>query len=364
LKFRITAAVAAFFLSISTYSHAATDSYKVPVADFSGVSGLQDYLTENLSPELKDVIRERGLAVWAYTSTFELKSNNYCVAMVGLTYAETKDRNARWPIHTFSAFAKNGTANWNAGTCRADELKGAIESLNKSGLDAGLTDIDTTQTSGGTRLVEKENNSLVQLYSIGLSQAGKNIVFKVMDDYPALFDYRYVQTFVSVDALKFKDGERFCVAIAGQTARTANGRQPRSPAYTFEYINAEQQGDEDTCKNGAAEGAVRALFDAPWTAKDILKDFSRTREAGVPLPNVNEIAKKRAALLARDRAQALATQIRAQSTQRNTMSCTNNCVNGSCVRTFPNGRKERWQAPRTYDPFSGDWKWDTNSCGG
>lgn len=45
------------------------------------------------------------------------------------------------------------------------------------------------------------------------------------------------------------------------------------------------------------------------------------------------------------------------------LTCKNSCVNGSCVRTFPDGRQERWQAPRVFDPFSNDWKWDTNSCG-
>jgi hypothetical protein len=364
LKFGITATIVAIFLTISAYGQAATDSYEVPVADFSGVNGLQDYVTENLSSELKGVIRERGLAVWAYATDFELQNNNYCVAIVGLTYAETKDRNARWPAYTASAYARRGTANWNAGACRGEQLKEAIGDLNKSKLDDVLWDIDSTQTYGGTRPVEKEGNSMTQLSSTGLSNAGNNVVFSAMDDYPTLFDYRYVQTFVSANAFKLKDGERFCVAIAGQAARSANDRQSRSPAYTVGYINVQQQGDEDACKNVAAAGAVRALFDEPWTAKGILKDFSRTREDGIPLPNVNDIAKKRAASLARARAQARANQVRAQSTQRNTTNCTNDCVNGSCVRTFPNGRKERWQAPRIYDPFSGDWKWDTNSCGG
>lgn len=46
------------------------------------------------------------------------------------------------------------------------------------------------------------------------------------------------------------------------------------------------------------------------------------------------------------------------------LTCSNRCVNGSCVRTFPDGRSERWQAPRVFDPFTNDWKWDTSSCGG
>lgn len=49
--------------------------------------------------------------------------------------------------------------------------------------------------------------------------------------------------------------------------------------------------------------------------------------------------------------------------ERRVVSCHNQSMNGDCIRTFPNGRKERWQAPRVYDSMSGDWKWETNSCG-
>lgn len=47
----------------------------------------------------------------------------------------------------------------------------------------------------------------------------------------------------------------------------------------------------------------------------------------------------------------------------NHVTCKNRCVNGSCIRTFPNGKTERWNAPRVFDPISGDWKWETSSCG-
>jgi hypothetical protein len=49
----------------------------------------------------------------------------------------------------------------------------------------------------------------------------------------------------------------------------------------------------------------------------------------------------------------------------NVLRCTNQCFNGSCIRTFEGGRQERWQAPRKFDPFTGNWGWDTttNACG-
>ena len=52
-----------------------------------------------------------------------------------------------------------------------------------------------------------------------------------------------------------------------------------------------------------------------------------------------------------------------QSTQQNAVSCSNQCVNGDCLRTFSDGRQERWQAPRKFNALSGDWEWETNSCG-
>jgi hypothetical protein len=52
-----------------------------------------------------------------------------------------------------------------------------------------------------------------------------------------------------------------------------------------------------------------------------------------------------------------------RTTEVNRYSCTNSCMNGSCLRTFPDGSQERWQAPRVFNPSKGDWEWDTNSCG-
>jgi len=64
-------------------------------------------------------------------------------------------------------------------------------------------------------------------------------------------------------------------------------------------------------------------------------------------------------------ARAARTPVRQVNTRAvRSLSCTNHCVNGSCTRSFPDGRTEKWQAPRVFDPFTNDWKWDTSSCGG
>lgn len=51
--------------------------------------------------------------------------------------------------------------------------------------------------------------------------------------------------------------------------------------------------------------------------------------------------------------------------QKRTVTCQNNCYNGNCVRTFSDGRKERWQAPQKLNPFTNMWEFDTltNACG-
>jgi hypothetical protein len=67
--------------------------------------------------------------------------------------------------------------------------------------------------------------------------------------------------------------------------------------------------------------------------------------------------------VAKTRKAAQAREVRSETTSRNVVTCYNQCVNGDCIRTFTNGRKERWQAPRVFDPSSGDWTWDTSSCG-
>jgi len=55
----------------------------------------------------------------------------------------------------------------------------------------------------------------------------------------------------------------------------------------------------------------------------------------------------------------------ARNTTNNRVNCSNSCSNGLCIRTLSDGTKERWQAPRVFDPFTQNWTWDinTNACG-
>ena len=44
------------------------------------------------------------------------------------------------------------------------------------------------------------------------------------------------------------------------------------------------------------------------------------------------------------------------------VSCNTSCVNASCMRTYDDGRKVRFQAKQVYDPFSRQWKFDSGKC--
>ena len=44
------------------------------------------------------------------------------------------------------------------------------------------------------------------------------------------------------------------------------------------------------------------------------------------------------------------------------LRCNTRCNNGDCYRTYSDGEKVRFQAQRKYNPFSGQWEFDSGSC--
>ena len=104
----------------------------------------------------------------------------------------------------------------------------------------------------------------------------------------------------------------------------------------------------ESCKKGSSEGDSCAVTEItpntgptpePANLKKVYAEIERnvTREA----------AKEKTVQMVRSRTNA-----------SNVLRCSNQCRNGSCVRTFSNGRKENWQAPRVMDGL-GNWNWDT-----
>ena len=127
-------------LSLSLVCQAAQKDPAISVEDFSGLSGLQQYLKANLSPELKIAIVQSKLAVWAITDSVTPDSGikNYCFASVGLTYSAPKSRHARRPAGLYSSFSWVTKTAWNNDECRAKALRSAVAtlSLSASGLSS------------------------------------------------------------------------------------------------------------------------------------------------------------------------------------------------------------------------------------
>lgn len=335
---------------------------KTPVVDQVGLNGFQEYLDKTLPLPLATAIAQRGLTVWGRSDSFRLGKKGYCVALVGITTASSDKRLPRMPSQIASYLRAENLpqGEWNEAGCRALTVSGAIEVLATTKLET-LDDMQDTLPTGGSRSNPKANPELVSLRSINTEARTVDAVLDAINDYSlgAAVDYRHVMTTLYNTTFKL-DGQLICLAYTGLSARAPDGRQPRLPAMmTSSIYVGDHTDDAGSCQRGAALNAIKSHFNQPWTSTGIFKDFEKSREDGIALPNVREVAKKRASALAR----AAAPRASVRTTQRDVVRCSNVCTNGNCVRTFENGRKERWQAPRVYDPFKNDWTWDTNSCG-
>lgn len=335
---------------------------KVAVIDESGLNGFQDYADQHLSAPLKAAIQQHGLAVYIETDSFQLKQAGYCVAVAGLTTPAKGKWQARSPADAVIYVVRQplGKDELDRNACQAEAARNVVETLNKSKLEDALANIERTREEGVPRAKQKADKETVNLYSDGLSAVTKADVFKAIHEYAvaSVFDYRYATVALLARNVVFADGERVCWARASFVAMPPSEREVRLPYSWHSSLHVSR--DEAGCASDAAVAAVRGKLNQSWDEQGLLKGFKQTRENGVPLPDFAAVAKQVAAIRARQQRQA---QQQVRSQQHNVVSCTNRCVNGACVRTFANGRKENWQAPRVYDALKNDWTWDTNSCG-
>jgi len=332
---------------------------KPAVIDQSGLNGVQDYLDAKLPAPMKAAMSERGLAVWTAVSGVRLLGNGYCVALVGVTAASPDGRMARVPQNRMSSVVRYDAPNeaWARDDCRAEALRDAIATLAKSTLPAP-GEMTSMLPTGGKRTKEKANGDFVNLTSYNTGKDGEDGAFDALiaQQLNTAVDYRHVTSVLYNTSFTMNSGDRLCFALYGLSARPPADRNARIPANLTAGLHV--GGSAASCERGATGSAISVHFSEPWTGKGIFAGFEKTREDGVPLPDVAAIANKHEAALARASRSAPATA-------RNVVRCSNVCTNGSCLRTFENGRTERWQAPRIRDPFSNNWTWDinTNACG-
>lgn len=347
---------------------AAAPSGELPVANFTPYNDVPTFVREHLSEDIQALVREKRLTVFVLADAYEGKKA--CFAFVGLSHQAPEGVNPRLPVFHFSAHAvEQEAADWKASECIGHRLRAAIEGFNNTKPEKLLKDLERT-AEGARRVAEPAKSDTVQLVSHNLSKVARDAV---LDDLLAnqvgtVFDSRHVQTSIFSTSSTLAGGDIICTVHAGMGARTPEGKHMRWPAQALSMVRLQTGGTTDGCLEVLAPQAVAELLKQPWTNKGILKDFQKTREAGVPLPDLKVVAARRAAVLKNEAVAARAKKMTtvAQTVSRNELKCTNYCENGVCVRTFPNGRKEKWYPPRVFNPATQNHEWDTstNACGG
>ena len=332
---------------------------KVRIASFSGVTGVVDYATKELSPEIKEVMLQRNLALFVLSGSFT--ENKTCFASIGITEPDKNGRNPRTPSYLTSAFLASIEDSWNASDCETEQFRKALSEFNSTPQEKILANLENSFSREGKRTNEPRKDGFVAIE--GLVSFEQKTLTDVIHEYnfSKVFDYRHVHTFIYATGIQFQNGAYFCAAYAGLAGKSPVDRNSRWPSFLEGSSRLQTGGDLEGCKQFVAEKAIRALLSQPWTKNGLLKNFAATREDGVPVPDPAQVALKKAKF---DKPK------KTKSTKSTTKSsnyavCTNECVNGNCLRKFANGRTERWQAPRVPIPFTNNWGWDTstNSCG-
>jgi len=329
---------------------------KVRAENFTEYTDIEEQLGSALNAELKSAIKKQGLAVFITNLSFPRKQA--CYAFAGVTTPAQEGRNPRIPSKRFSTFYSMEAESWDESECLRDVTRSAMENLGKAPVNDVLKNITSTVNAGAPFKNEPENRRKVSVGSIGLSDDGKSAVFKRMHEANVSdhVDYRHVEAAVFTDVVKLSNGLLMCVSVAGLTGRPSKEMNMRWPANMVALSRLQEGGTPQGCVDFIAENSVELLLKQGWTNAGLLKGFNLVREDGVPMPTVASVQKRLDA--------SVKTQ-RSLTKAQNSLTCHNQCVNGDCLRTFPNGRKERWQAPRVYNPLNNNWEWDTstNACG-
>jgi hypothetical protein len=211
----------------------------------------------------------------------------------------------------------------------------------------------------------------VHSYTTGLNAETQSAMADLVGRrFTQTFDYRKFAVYVDLMSFKSEEGKEGCIVRTGLTARATDGARYRLPFYLYtRYL--ERQPDTPLCPRPMLKAALSDMA-SDALSEETYKFFSEVAEPGVKYPTRKQLLAAQAAFdrqEARERREAEARErkvaaVQARTVSRNVLRCTNECVNGTCVRTFEDGRKERWQAPRVFR--FGNWEWDTttNPCGG
>jgi len=344
----------------------------VPTINYSGVSGVGEYVAEHASDEQYALFQgDKGLTTMVNTATAGADGSPKCIAYVGVTHAPagTKDM-PRKPVELFYGGASDPA--FSREKCKSTAVQRALDLLLASQAETLQKSLDRTLLPGGSRPVEKAKSTWIHASYTGISEAGNQYI---VDATPAwfkkAFDYRavtMVQQFMKIEA---DNGDLLCFAYIGLTARAPDGRKSKEPVAhdarirTLNNVERSKADQDATCFDPLFDSLVKNNFlpDADLI-KTFIDNWARVAEPGLKAPAMQDVQTAVAWQAERDRKSAAAREREEARSVRvaQANSCSTNCVNGSCVRRWANGRSERFQAPRKFNPFTSQWEWDTSGC--
>ena len=362
------------------------DSRKpIPVENFTNEQWLGQYVTNVAPPEIYELFsKNNGLSLLARTYSFKGNTADYCAAEVGITFAPTNPKqNPRIPsdMGWGASSGQSGMQMEGEDGCLGKALKRATSNLFAA--DAGnlKSGFNLIVDAGGKRTTKPKDDSTVNSVATGISDIGRQSIRDSLPDwFPKAFDYRNTQTRYAFNILNADAGRKVCIAVFGMTSRSPDDRNPRYPAANIiqakllERANAEEAKKDAVCFNPLFNAVIAQIEPSSSLVATYVDKWNLVSEPGLREPSKKAIADTYAlwnteqANLAKNEERASRQRpppSRSTTRQTNRTSCTNDCMNGSCVRKFPDGTTERWQAPRKFDPFSQNWGWDTttNACG-
>lgn len=349
----------------------------LPVENFTQENWIGQYMAEKLPEDFYQLFQQNPkLAVYARVYVYNGGSEEYCVARAGITHSTMDSTmNPREPSFYSYIGASNllSSKKDSPSGCVKRALQRSLDDvaalMQESGVAKFLKETAATTDEGSSkRSRENSDHHLFNYWHFNTSEVGRKWIIGQMPSWlPYAFDYREVRHkwhYVSVDA---DDGKKICMAIHGLTSRPGEGRNARVPAYENTRATLLKPGQAPTDENCFdplfLELSKDATPDSPLV-QNFLDHWARMAEPGLKAPT-RETVRLGYAAWQRAEAKKVAAEearVRAQNRVTQANSCTTHCVNGDCVRQWPNGRKERFQAPRKFNPFNGQWEWDTSGC--
>lgn len=344
-----------------------------PVENFSGLSWVGQYAADHAGPAFAAAFQRRPrLAIYAANYEYTNARSRWCVALVGLTHAPVNEKlQPRIPANLFLGAASGLASEPAEGekSCQARAMKRAVDAMQGDEGALGDETLDRTRETGGKRVPEPANPKLWNA-SYFMSQAGSNYVGELLPDwFSAALDYRQVSRLTIYRNLAADNGQVVCFAYLGLSPRSAEGRMVKVPvaavsrARLLERNQAELAQRDAECFDPMFESLVKdSVTPEGGLIKTLIENWARAGEADLQAPKLAQI---KAAIERWQKSQPKpkpSASVHEGNNSTQTNSCQVNCVNGDCVRRWPNGKSERFQAPRKFNPFNSQWEWDTSGC--